>query len=107
MTPRTLFIAILAICLFNGMTSPILLLVRILAPIWMPAFLPSTPEVQFYFASLLVSFGTLLLAGVPAALFERASARQTSDEVSMMIWLGTAILLSLPGLQLLLRVIAS
>jgi hypothetical protein len=107
MTPRNLFIAILGVSLLNGLTSPILLLIRILAPIWMPGFLPSTPEVQFYFASLLVSFGTLLLAGVPAALFERARGQQSSDQTSLFIWLGTAILLSFPGLQLLLRAIAS
>lgn len=107
MTPRNLFIAILGVSLLNGLTSPILLLVRILAPIWMPEFLPATPEVQFYFASLLVSFGTLLLAGVPAALLERARGQQASDRTSLLIWLGTAILLSLPGLQLLLRAITS
>jgi hypothetical protein len=99
MTPRGLFIAILAVSLFNGLTSPFLLLVRILAPIWMPAFLPATPEVQFYFASLIVSFGTLLLAGIPAAVVERLRGRPASDVPSMCLWLACAVVLSLPGLQ--------
>ena len=106
MTPRGVFVAVLGVCLFNGLTSPILLLVRVLAPIWMPGFLPSTPEVQFYFASLLVSFGTLLLAGVPAALYERLRRQRSSDRTSLMIWLAVAIVLSLPGLQQFMRATA-
>jgi hypothetical protein len=99
MTPRSLFIAVLAVSLFNGLTSPFLLLVRVLAPIWMPDFLPATPQVQFYFASLIVSFGTLLLAGIPAAVVERLRGQAASDTPTMWLWLACAVALSLPGLQ--------
>lgn len=99
MTPRSLFIAVLVVSLFNGLTSPFLLLVRVLAPIWMPGFLPATPQVQFYFASLIVSFGTLLLAGVPAAVVERLRGRPASDMPTMWLWLACTVVLSLPGLQ--------
>jgi len=107
MTPRMLFVCVLCVCLFNGLTSPLLLLMQVLAPIWMPGFLPSTPELQFYFASLLVSFGTLLLAGVPAALYERLRRQRSSDRTSLLVWLGAAILLTLPGFQLFLRATAA
>lgn len=107
MTPRGLFVAVLFVSLFNGLTSPILLLVRVLAPIWMPEFLPATPGVQFYFASLIVSFGTLLVAGLPAALYERLRQQRSSNLTSLIVWLSAAILLSLPGLQQLLRATAT
>lgn len=102
MTPRGLFVATLAVCLVNGLASPILPLVFILAPIWMPEFAPATNEARFYGASLVVSFGTLLVAGVPAALFERIGRRQSSDVASMLVWLAGAVLLSLPALQRIL-----
>ncbi len=99
MTPRNLFMATLVVSLLNGLASPLLPLLFILAPIWMPEFAPATDEVRFYGASLAVSFGTLLVAGVPAALFERATRRQSSDVTSMLVWLASAILLSLPSLR--------
>lgn len=98
MTPRGLFIATLAVSLLNGLASPLLALLFLLAPIWMPGFAPATDEIRFYGASLALSFGTLLAAGVPAALFERLTRRKSSDVVSMLIWFAAAILLSLPAL---------
>jgi hypothetical protein len=106
MTPRGLFIATLIVSLFNGLASPVLPLMFILAPIWIPEFVPATNEARFYGASLVVSFGTLLVAGVPAALFERISSRQSSDTTSMLVWLAGAVLLSLPALQQILAISA-
>lgn len=98
LNPQTVFIAILAVTLVNGFTSPLVLLVFALSPVWLPEFAPKTPVVILYGTSLIVSVSTLIVSGVPAALFERFTGRQQSDMASMLVWLGAAVFLTLPGL---------
>lgn len=98
MTPQALFVAVLGITLVNGSVSPVLPLVFFLAPIWLPEFVPPTTIVLYYGASLIVSVSTLVVSGVPAALFERLTSRQETDQTAMLVWLGTALLMTLPGL---------
>jgi hypothetical protein len=95
MTPQNLFVATVGLCLINGLISPMLGLVWMLHPVWMPEMVPLTNETVFYGASLIVSTATLLLAGVPAAIAERAGLPL---EKAMWIWLGCAGLLVLPAL---------
>jgi hypothetical protein len=45
---------------------------------------------------------TLLVAGIPAAIYERIRGLQTSTPVSIGIWLAATILLALPAISLLL-----
>lgn len=98
MSPRNLFIGTLAVSLLNGFVSPMTKLVFLLAPVWLPSFLPMTLEVLYHGAVLFVAVGTLLLAGVPAALSERFRGKQASDLASMLIWMAGALLLTVPGL---------
>lgn len=98
MNPRGLFVAVLGVTLLNGFVSPMVPVVFLLSPVWMPEFAPRSPIAIFYGTSLIVSVSTLMLAGVPAALFERLTGRQYSDMASMLVWLGAAVLLTLPGL---------
>ena len=98
MNPRTLFIAVLGVTLLNGFVSPAVPVVFLLAPVWLPEFAPRSPMAIFYGTSLIVSLSTLLLAGVPAAVFERLTGREQSDAASMLVWLGAAAMLTLPGL---------
>ncbi|WP_341894796.1 hypothetical protein [Ferrovibrio terrae] len=98
MSPQTIFIAILGITLLNGFVSPIVPLVFIMAPVWLPEFVPPTRIVLLYGTSLIVSVTTLMLSAVPAGIFERLTGREETDQTSMFIWLGAAILLTLPGL---------
>lgn len=98
MTPRALFVAVLGVTLLNGFVSPMVPLVFLLSPVWMPEFAPRTPIAILYGTSLIVSISTLIVSGVPAALFERLTGRQDTDMSSMLVWLGAAILLTLPGL---------
>jgi heme/copper-type cytochrome/quinol oxidase subunit 3 len=91
------FVATVAVCLLNGLISPLLPLVWHLHPLWMPAFLPLTPEVVFYGASLIVATATLLLAALPAAIAEHAFGVRL--ERAMLVWLAAAVLLTLPGLR--------
>lgn len=98
MNPQTLFVAILGVTLINGFVSPVVPLVFIMAPIWLPEFVPPTRIVLLYGTSLIVSVSTLMISGVPAGIFERLTGRQQSDQASMLVWLGAALLLTLPGL---------
>ncbi|MBS4048588.1 MAG: hypothetical protein KG075_19745 [Alphaproteobacteria bacterium] len=98
MTPHTLFVAILGITLLNGFVSPVIPLVFIMAPVWLPEFVPPTRIVLLYGTSLIVSVATLVISSVPAGLFERLTGREESDQTSMLVWLGAAILLTVPGL---------
>ncbi|WP_428247612.1 hypothetical protein [Ferrovibrio sp.] len=95
---QTLFVAVLGVTLINGFVSPIVPLVFLWAPVWMPEFAPQTPIAILYGTSLIVSISTLIVSGVPAALFERFTGRQMTDTLSMLVWLGAAFLLTLPGL---------
>lgn len=105
MSPRNIFIAISLVCIANGFLSPFLILGFGLTMHWLPAALAGVPQIVLFVSSLAVSFGTLLLSGVPAALFERATGRQDTDSVAMAIWLAGAVLLTLPGLPGLARLL--
>ncbi|PJI43567.1 hypothetical protein [Ferrovibrio sp.] len=98
MSPNTIFVAILGVTLVNGFVSPMVPLVFVMAPIWLPEFAPHNQIAILYGTSLIVSVSTLVISGVPTAIFERISGRQQSDQMSMLVWLGAAILLTLPGL---------
>lgn len=98
MNTQTIFIAILGVTLLNGFVSPVIPLVFVMSPIWLPEFVPPTQIALLYGTSLIVSVATLVISCVPAGLFERLTGREESDQASMLVWLGTAILLTLPGL---------
>jgi hypothetical protein len=55
-------------------------------------------EVFYYLTSVAISLMTLLLAGIPAALYERARGLQRSTLASLTIWLLATALLTLPAI---------
>ncbi len=79
---------------FSPYFDPAFLLVKFFGP----AFFVGSPLILFYFTSLLVSVTALILAGVPAAIFERMTGRTRSDPVSLGIWLAGLVLLAIPVL---------
>jgi hypothetical protein len=72
--------------------------VLIFAPLWAPTWLDPSFDILLLLASLMVSTGTLIVSGLPAALYERVAGLKQSNLVSMGIWLATATLLTLPAL---------
>ena len=51
------------------------------------------------FASLMVSTATVILGGIPAAIYERVvGAKEDSTEVSLWIWLAGTAILTLPAI---------
>jgi hypothetical protein len=61
-------------------------------------FYISSPVLLFYFASLMISVFTVLVAGVPAAMYEQRNGLTDSNARSMMIWLVSAVALAAPAL---------
>ena len=96
MQPQSLFVAIVAACLVNGLTSPMLVVVWHLHPVWMPELLPATRETVFYGASLIVATATLLITALPAAIAERCGVALPG---AMVIWLVGAVGLTLLGFR--------
>ena len=85
------------------------------SPLYLPAFgysmqvmaaplFGSQPLIAL-FASLMVSTGTLILAGIPAAIYEsHVGAKDDSTETSLWIWLAGTAILSIPAAGNFLRI---
>ena len=50
------------------------------------------------FASLMVSTATIIVGGIPAAIYERARGEADSTEVSLWIWLAGTAILTIPAI---------
>lgn len=77
--------------LFNQTWVPFAyLFVKVLSP----ALLLGSESLTLMFSSLMVSTATVIVGGIPAAIYERyVGATEDSPEVSLWIWLaGTALL---------------
>ena len=48
-------------------------------------------------ASLMVSTATVILGGIPAAIYERVTGASDSNDASLWIWLAGTALLTLPA----------
>lgn len=100
MQSDVLLVATAAASLLNGLpSSPVLFLVLVLLkPLLAGGFLGSALVVT-YLASFLASAATLLIAGVPAAIFERVRGQQVSSTASLGVWfVATLLLVGLPRL---------
>lgn len=92
-------VAAAGLSLLNGMHfSPWFDPVAILLKPFVAGTFLATPLVFLYLASIFISLMTLLIAGIPAALYERFTGAKESTSVSLGIWLGATLLLSLPSL---------
>jgi hypothetical protein len=96
-----LLVGIVGLGLLNGMhTSPLFDPIFLLMRPFAPTFFAS-PVVLFYFTSIFLATMTIILAGVPAALYERFRHTGSSFQ-SMLIWLIGVIVLSIPSLLTML-----
>jgi hypothetical protein len=98
MQTDVLLVATAAASLMQGMQwSPVLFPTVILLKPFLAGTFFGSPLVVAYLASLLASAMTLILAGIPAALYERANGLKESTPVSLGIWLAaTLVLVALP-----------
>jgi len=94
-----LLFTVVGVSVLNGLFSPFLAIAMPIAAVLMPEIFPRSVGWVLFFSSLLVATGTLLFAGVPAALYERLVEREGGGTIAMAIWIGGAVLLALPALR--------
>jgi hypothetical protein len=94
-------VGILGMGAANGMHfSPYYLPARLLLdPFVQVTFFTSSPIVISYLTSLVVSTLSIMFAGIPAALYERARGMRYSDATSFGIWLAFMVLITVPTIM--------
>jgi len=94
------YIAIAFFGMVNGLFNQTWLLFALLhVQILAPALLFGSVPLTLMFSSLMVSTATIILGGIPAAIYERViGVKEDSTEASMWIWLAGTALLTLPAI---------
>jgi hypothetical protein len=85
--------------MINGIFNQLALVFALLyvQPLAGPLLFGSVP-LTLLFASLMVSTATVILGGIPAAIYERLTAASDSNDISLWIWLAGTALLALPAI---------
>lgn len=98
---RTVLLALAAISAMpNGLFfSPWFDSVLFMLPRASSAFLVTGDMATFYLTGVLLWLITLALAGIPAALYERIVAKGQPTIVPMLVWMLTALVLSIPSFR--------
>jgi hypothetical protein len=106
MTERSFYyIGIAFFGMINGIFNPLFFFVFQLSVYLMAEPLFGSTAAIAYFASLMLSTGTVILAGIPAALYERfIGAKDDSTVTSLWIWLSGTALLTLPAIGNFLKI---
>lgn len=94
-----LLFTVVGVSMLNGLFSPFLAVALPVAAVLMPEVFPRSVGWVLFFSSILVSSGTLLFSGVPAALYERLVKPVPESNVAMYIWLAGAFALAVPALR--------
>jgi hypothetical protein len=98
---RTLYyIGIAFFGMINGLFNQTWLLFALIhVQILSPALLFGSVPLTLMFSSLMVSTATVILGGIPAAIYERVvGAKDDSTQASLWIWLAATGLLTLPAM---------
>jgi len=94
------FVGIAFFGMINGLFNQVALLFALLhVQVLTPALLFGSVSLTLMFSSLVVSTATIILGGIPAAIYERfVGAKDDSTTVSLWIWLAATGLLTLPAM---------
>ena len=94
------FIGIAFFGMINGIFNQLALIFTLLyVQIVAGPLLFGSLSLTLLFASLMVSTATIILGGIPAAIYERVvGAKEDSTEASLWIWLAGTALLTLPAM---------
>jgi hypothetical protein len=99
------YIGIAFFGMVNGMFHPLRVMTFILTKVLMTVPLFGSEPLIFYFSSLMLATATIILAGIPAALYERfVGAKEDSTEASLWIWLAGTAILTLPAIGNFLKI---
>ncbi|MDX2287418.1 MAG: hypothetical protein NW217_01170 [Hyphomicrobiaceae bacterium] len=100
MQTDTLLVATCGLSLLNGMHfSPWFDPVALLLKPFVAGTVLATPLVFLYIASIFISLVTLLVAGIPAALYERFNRESESTPTSVGLWFAAMLLITTPALM--------
>lgn len=104
MSLQPYIIAIVAFGMLSGMFSTVLVpnvtgALLLLAP----GLLVTSPQVLVFLVYLVGATLTIMIGGVPAAIYERATGARESTAVSMWIWLAGTAFISLPAITTFLK----
>jgi hypothetical protein len=92
------YVAIAFFGMINGLFNQTWLLFALIhMQILAPALLFGNVPLTLMFASLMVSTATIILGGIAAAIYERATASAETNEVSLWIWLAGTAILTIPA----------
>jgi hypothetical protein len=94
------FIGIAFFGMINGLFNQLWLLFALIhVQILAPALLFDSVPLTLLFSSLMVSTATIILGGIPAAVYEQwVGIKDDSDAVSLWIWLAGTAVLTLPAI---------
>jgi hypothetical protein len=90
--------------MINGIFNPLMLFAFGLSARIMSVPLFDNPHLIFYFASMMLSTATVIVGGIPAAIYEKfIGAKEDSTATSLWIWLAGTALLTAPAIGTFLR----
>jgi hypothetical protein len=94
------FIGIAFFGMINGLFNQLFLVFALLhVQILAPALLFGSTGMTLLFSSLMVSTATIIIGGIPAAIYEHVTGqKEDSDVVSLWIWLACTGILTLPAM---------
>jgi hypothetical protein len=98
------YIGIAFFGMINGLFNPLIIFVYVWSKVLFSFPLFEVEALIFYFASLMLSTATIILGGIPAAIYERfAGITGNSTPVSLWIWLAGTGILTIPAIGDFLR----
>jgi hypothetical protein len=99
------FIGIAFFGMINGMFNPFLVIAYIWSKVLVGYVLFEVEPLIFLFAALMLSTGTIIIGGIPAAIYERfAGIKDDSTVASLWIWLAGTGILTIPSIGNFLKI---
>jgi hypothetical protein len=94
------YIGIAFFGMVNGLFNQLFLLFALIhVQVLAPALLFGSGALTLLFSSLMVSTATIIVGGIPAAIYERlAGIKDDSDVVSLWMWLAGTAILTIPAI---------
>ena len=99
------FIGIAFFGMINGIFNQLALIFALLyvKPLAGPLLFDNI-SLTLMFASLMVSTATIILGGIPAAIYEKVTGARESSDASLWIWLAGTAVAALPAAGNFLRI---
>jgi hypothetical protein len=93
------YIGIAFFGMINGIFNPLMVFAYVWAKVLVSYPLFGYEPLIFYFASLMLSTATIILGGIPAAIYEHmAGIKGDSTVTSLWMWLAGTAILTIPAI---------